>query len=156
MEKENLECRKKAMSLLNYRDRTEWELRDKLLAGGFEEDEIEDAVEYVRSFHYIDDLRFAKRFVELHREDRSEKRLRQDLKRKHIPEEYIEIAFEEMFTDDSAAIRREIKKRLSAWDDLTEISEKERRKIAMSLYRKGYQTSDIFREMEYLLKIDGN
>ena len=148
MENENLACRKKAMSLLNYRDRSEWELRDRLGSAGFNEEEIEDAVEYVRSFHYIDDLRFATGFIESHRESRSMKRIRQDLKNKHIPEEYIEIALEETAADDSSALRREIKKRLGESRELSELSEKERKKIAMSLYRKGFQTSDIFREMD--------
>ena len=136
------------MNLLNYRDRSEWELRDKLADSGFSEDEIEDAVEYVRSFHYIDDLRFAKRFLEIHQENRSERRLRQDLKGKHISEENIEIAFEEVFRGDADTIRHELRKRLGNCTDVSELSEKERRKIAMSLYRKGYQTEDIFREME--------
>lgn len=151
MESENLACRKKAMNLLNYRDRSEWELRDKLENSGFSAEEIADAVEYVRSFHYIDDLRFAKRFLEIHQENRSERRLRQDLKSKHISEEDIEIAFEEVFRGDGDTIRRELKKRLGTRSDFSELSEKERQKIAMSLYRKGYQTSDIFREMEKLL-----
>ncbi|MBR1744334.1 MAG: regulatory protein RecX [Lachnospiraceae bacterium] len=147
MENENLACRKKAMSLLNHRDRTEWELRDRLSVAGFDTEEVEDAVEYVRSFHYIDDLRFATRFVEAYRERRSIRRIRQDLVNKHIPEEYIEIAFEEAQADDSSAIRREIKKRLSDKAP-SELSEKERQKIAMGLYRKGFQTADIFRELD--------
>lgn len=150
MENENLACRKKAMSLLNYRDRTEWELRDKLMNSGFREEEVDDAMEYVRSFHYIDDLRFAKQFLEIYQEKRSEKRLRQDLNRKHISEEYIEIAFEEVYTGDLTAIRREIEKRMGSRGGLSELSEKERQKLAMSLYRKGYRTSDIFRELDRL------
>lgn len=148
MENDNLGCRKKAMNLLNYRDRSEWELRDKLGNSGFSEEEVEDAVEYVRSFHYIDDLRFAKHFIEIHQENRSERRLRQELKNKHISEEFIEIAFEEVFSGETEAIRREITKRLGTHTEVSELSEKERQKLVAGLYRKGYRTSDIFRELE--------
>ena len=37
MQDESLEAKKKAMSLLKYMDRTEWQLRDKLSLKGFSE-----------------------------------------------------------------------------------------------------------------------
>ena len=52
MQDESLEAKKKAMSLLKYMDRTEWQLRDKLSLKGFSEGAIEEAIEYVKSFHY--------------------------------------------------------------------------------------------------------
>ena len=55
MQDESLEAKKKAMSLLKYMDRTEWQLRDKLSLKGFSEGAIEEAIEYVKSFHYLDD-----------------------------------------------------------------------------------------------------
>ena len=147
MEEKLLACRKKALSLLKYRDRTEWELVTRLEDQEFTEEEIEDAVAYVRSFHYIDDLRYAKRFAEMHSESRSVKRIRQDLQKKHISAEYIELALEEIAFDDSAALRKELKKRMKGRQEL---ADEEKQKIAAGLYRKGFRTSDIFREMDAL------
>ena len=87
MQDESLEAKKKAMSLLKYMDRTEWQLRDKLSLKGFSEGAIEEAIEYVKSFHYLDDYRYAVHFVEFHHEPRSRQRLRQDLYQRHGPEE---------------------------------------------------------------------
>ena len=63
MQDESLEAKKKAMSLLKYMDRTEWQLRDKLSLKGFSEEAIEEAIEYVKSFHYLDDYRYAVHFL---------------------------------------------------------------------------------------------
>lgn len=41
---ELLRAQKKAMSLLGYNDRTEWELMDKLLKAGFSEEAVNGAI----------------------------------------------------------------------------------------------------------------
>ena len=68
MEDEKLKATKKAMGLLQHMDRTEWELRSKLEQAGFSEEAVEAAIQYVAGYHYIDDKRYAKRFVEIYRE----------------------------------------------------------------------------------------
>ena len=105
-----LACRKKAMALLLHNDRTKWELCDKLKRAGFEEDAVEDAVAYVESYHYLDDFRYAVRFAEIYCESRSIQRIRQDLKKRHVPEEYIEDALGQIDYDDSRALAKEIHK----------------------------------------------
>lgn len=144
MEEEFLRGRKKAMSLLNHSDRTKWELQDRMERAGFSQEVIADAIAYVEGFHYIDDLRYAKRFAEIYRETRSIRRIRQDLKKRHVPEEYIEIALEEIHYDDSSALARELGK---LWVDGRELSYGEKQKIAAKLYRKGFRTEDIFQAM---------
>lgn len=139
---ELLRARKKAMSLLNYNDRTEWELMDKLFSAGFSEEAVKDATEYVKSFHYIDDERYAIRFAQIYHKSRSQKRIWQDLTKKHVPEKYITTALESIEGGDSEAINKEIHKILKN-RDLEELSYDERQKIAAKLYRKGFSVSDI-------------
>lgn len=146
-EKGFLNARKKAMSLLQHKDRTEWELTDRLLQAGFSEEETEDAVEYVRSFHYIDDERYALRFVEIYHTSRSIKRLKQDLYKRHVPQEYIDAALEQISWDDSEALEKECSKLLrqknvSGGDEL---SYEDRQKIMAKLYRRGFRIEDINR-----------
>ena len=74
-EEELLRAKKKAMSLLNYNDRTEWELMDRLSGAGFSEEAVNGAMEYVKSFHYIDDERYAMRFASIYCQSRSQKRI---------------------------------------------------------------------------------
>ena len=140
MEEEVLRAKKKAMALLQHNDRTEWQLRDKLARSGFSEEAVDEAVEYVRSFHYIDDERYAVRFVEIYHETRSIKRLRQDLYKRHVPDEYIETAIENIDNDDSAALNREFER---IGQKLADMSYDEKQKVAAKLYRKGFRMEDI-------------
>lgn len=141
------QARKRAMALLQHMDRTEWELRDKLQQRGFSEAAVEDAVEYVRSFHYIDDLRYAIRFVEIYHQQRSMQRLRQDLSRRHVPEEYIEAALDTLEEEDAPALAEAMRKLLKG-KELSRLDYQEREKLMAKLYRKGFRVSDIRKMME--------
>lgn len=145
MQDELLEAKKKAMSLLKYMDRTEWQLRDKLAAKGFSEEAVEGAVDYVKSFHYLDDYRYAVHFVELHYEQRSRQRMRQDLYQRHVPEEYIDLALESICENDDVALQEALRKITKGE---TEYSYEEKQKIAGKLYRKGFRLGDIKRVLD--------
>ena len=145
MQDELLEAKKKAMSLLKYMDRTEWQLRDKLAAKGFSEEAVEGAVDYVKSFHYLDDYRYAVHFVELHYEQRSRQRMRQDLYQRHVPEEYIDLALESICENDDVALQEALR---NITKGETEYSYEEKQKIAGKLYRKGFRLGDIKRVLD--------
>ena len=149
IEERFLRGRKKSMELLNYKDRTEWELRDKLSQAEFEDTVIEDAVAYVQSFHYIDDERYAVNFVLAHKDSKSIQMMQQELKKRHVAEEFIELAGDNVNGDDSGALRKAIQKllRVSA-SELEQMSYKEKQKLAAKLYRKGFQGEDISRELQ--------
>ena len=148
---EMLRAKEKAMSLLQHNDRTEWQLRDKLTKSGFSENAVNEAVEYVRSFHYIDDERYAIRFVEIYHESRSIKRLRQDLYKRHVSEELIELAIENIDNDDSAALSRELDR---IRDKAGAMTYEEQQKIAARLYRKGFRMSDIMNGLKNIADDD--
>ena len=145
MQDELLEAKKKAMSLLKYMDRTEWQLRDKLAAKGFSEEAVEGVVDYVKSFHYLDDYRYAVHFVELHYEQRSRQRMRQDLYQRYVPEEYIDLALESICENDDVALQEALRKITKGE---TEYSYEEKQKIAGKLYRKGFRLGDIKRVLD--------
>lgn len=145
MQDELLEAKKKAMSLLKYMDRTEWQLRDKLAAKGFSEEAVDGAIDYVKSFHYLDDYRYAVHFVEIHQEQRSRQRMRQDLYQKHVPEEYIDLALESVCENDDVALQNALRKITKGE---TEFSYEEKQKIAGKLYRKGFRLGDIKRMLD--------
>lgn len=140
-----LKGKKKAMALLSHKDRTKWELTDKMKQAGFDEEVIEDAIAYVESFHYVDDLRYAIRYAEIYSDSRSIKRIRQDLEKRHVPEEYIETALEGIHMDDSRALQKALEKLLKGREAAGDFSYEEKQKIAAKLYRKGFRTEDIFR-----------
>lgn len=153
MEEEILRAKKKAMSLLQHVDRTEWELRSKLEKAGFAEIPVQEALEYVRSFHYIDDKRYAHRFVEIYCETRSIQRIRQDLQKKHVPEEWITLALEEIEYDDSRALKKAMHKILTGTEGT--LSYEEKQKITAKLYRKGFRVDQIISQLEKWEKSNG-
>lgn len=149
-----LRGRKKAMSLLNHNDRTTWELQDRMERAGFDEEVIADAIAYVRSFHYLDDLRYAIRFAEIYSESRSIQRIRQDLQKRHVSEEHITAALENIAWDDSAALKKELGRLLRSRREEEPLSYEEKQKLAAKLYRKGFRTDAIFRELDKVAVTD--
>ena len=83
----------RAMNLLKTREYTVKQLQDKLKMGGYPENVIEEALAYVASFHYTDDLRYAVSFIEGHSDNRSRRRIEQDLLRRGIDRSTLEKAW---------------------------------------------------------------
>ena len=54
----------RAMHLLTKMDYTEMELRQKLLQGGYMDSAVVSAIDYVKSYHYIDDERYVKKYMQ--------------------------------------------------------------------------------------------
>ena len=52
--------------------------------------------------------------------------------------------------DDSGALTKELNKLLKGRELSEDISYEEKQKIAAKLYRKGFQTDDIIRELDHL------
>ena len=88
------EARLKAMRLLTARDYTEQGLKDKLARGGYSEDAIEDALSYVKSFGYIDDLRYAENYMRCSNGVRSRREAERKLLAKGVSPELIREAME--------------------------------------------------------------
>ena len=140
---------KRAMHLLEKQDRTEYQLREKLRQNEYPKEAIEQAITYVKGYHYIDDLRYACSYVRYQKEKKSNRRLQQDLQKKGVAKELIEQAlFEEGNEDETDAIRRLLEKKGYTPD----MSREQANKIYQFLLRRGYKSSDILYVMrsEYL------
>ena len=138
-------ARKKAMQLLERMDRTEQNLRRKLAEKEFTEEEIEDAVSYVKGFHYLDDMRYARNYVCFHGANKSRTRLYQDLIQKGVEKEMAKEAIGEAYEgDEDAQIRRLLEKK--HYDP--EMDRKEKQRIYAFLMRRGFPASKILRAME--------
>lgn len=135
----------KAMHLLEQMDRTEAELYSKLKDSGYPEDAISAAIEYVRSYHYIDDERYARNYVRCHQENKSVRRMTMDLRNKGVPDHLIQLALEEENeTDPMAQIRRLLEKK--KFDLLNEDRKKARKELARAyrfLGSRGFDAIDI-------------
>ncbi len=135
-------ARLRALHLLEDMDRTELGLREKMKQGLYPEEAITAAIEYVKSFHYIDDLRYAKHFIESKKTAKSRREIYALLCRKGVAAGNIELAFEEVYEEEGeqAAIHQIIKKKKI---NLSYASEAEIQKLYAYLSRKGFRYDDI-------------
>ena len=132
----------RAMHLLETMDRTESGLRDKLKDNGYPDVAIERALDYVKSFGYINDERYALNFINNRKDSKSRREIYALLCRKGIDKEIMDNAFEEVYeeSDDKDAIRRLIIKRHV---DIKNCSDEELNKLYGYLGRKGFAYGDI-------------
>ena len=136
---------KRAMHLLEQQERTEKQLRDKLAQGGYPRQCIEQAITYVKSYHYVDDYRYATVYIRYRQEKESRQKLTQKLMMRGISKDIIMQALEEEFvTDECEQIKELLKKRHYDPDNADEAT---RRKTAQFLMRKGFKSRDVFRVM---------
>ena len=136
--------KKRAMHLLEKRDYSRKELRDKLIKGEYPEEIIEEIFSYLDAFHYLDDLRVAGTFIRNRKEQKSKRELEYLLKQKGISEEDICTAMAENYVTESGesqealAIQKCLQKYHVTEEQIETLSYEEKQKLAAKLYRKGF------------------
>lgn len=141
----------RAMNLLKSREYTRAQLCAKLSQGYYPEPVILQALDYVASFHYIDDLRYAVSYITYHENAKGRRRLEQDLTAKGIDRETIAKAWAEWeaqggVQDERAMIARLLEKK--HYDpECADYREKQR--IYAFLTRKGFPGEQIRKAMQY-------
>lgn len=138
--------KKRALHLLEQMDRTEQQLREKLMACDYPMSCVEDAISYVKSFHYLDDKRYAETFTRYSKEKLSRGQIKQKLMSKGIARDTIEFAIEEEYDADEAEhIRKLLEKKHF---DGSSKDEGEFRRVYNYLLRRGFRSNDILKEMK--------
>lgn len=143
--KDKTRAKKRVLHLLESSQKSEKQLRDKLKEGGYEPDVIDEAIDYAKSYHYIDDERFARDFVRLSCHNKSRIRLKQDLSQKGIDKDIIDIAIEEEYVVDEVELLKDLLRKRH-FDSEADYAEKQ--KHFRYLASKGYSTSVIRRAMD--------
>ena len=139
-------AKKRAMHLLEQMDRTEQQLRQKLMASEYPQECIEEAIAYVKSFHYLDDERYAQVYVRYRQEKMSRGKLRQKLLAKGVAGNIIDRVLEEEYEGDELCQIRSILQKKKFYD--TERSDREFQRVYQYLMRRGFCSSDILRCMK--------
>ena len=135
----------RCMNLLKSREYTTEQLKTKLRQGQYPEEIIAQAIDYVASFHYIDDLRYATDYITAHESTRSRNRIEQDLYRKGLSHTTIVQAFTEWQSqggtqDDQSMIQALLTKK--NYDPAT-ADYKAQQKMYAYLLRKGHTSAQI-------------
>ena len=139
-------AKKRAMHLLEKTDRTEKNLRDKLKQNGYPEELIDMAVNYVKEYHYIDDLRYAKNYVRYRQQQKSAGRLKLDLMQRGVAKDLIEEALEEEFLQNEFAMIRQILEKKGYRSGTQDKGEQ--RRMYQYLLRRGYKNNDILHALK--------
>lgn len=131
----------RAMHLLTKMDRTEKELYEKLKNDGHPACVIEAAVAYVKSYGYIDDRQYARKYIESQKEKKGFRRIAMELSHKGISRELIAEAAEEAALPEAREQIRELVRKKKKEERL---SEKEKLRLYGFLARRGFSSSDIW------------
>lgn len=139
----------RAMHLLEKMDRTRAELKKKLEQSGYPTKAVEEALKYVESFHYIDDVWYAARYIEFQKSKKGKARLKMELLQKGISAEIVARALEE--AEEQMDAKETIRKMLqSKRKGEGAMEEKEKQRLYGFFMRKGFSSSEIlsvFREI---------
>ncbi len=138
----------RAMNLLQNKDYTEKQLRDKLSEGLYPQDITDEAIEYVKSYHYLDDERFARDYITYHMSTRSKMRIIQDLVQKGISKDSVIPILEELYEEenensDGDIEQEQIVKLLDKKNYSPDMDYKDKQKIMAFLLRRGYSMDSI-------------
>ena len=144
-----LKGKKRALRLLERKDYSRKELIDKLKKDGYTENLVTQIIEYVDSYHYLDDSRVAGSYIRGRMEVKSKREIEYMLKQKGISEEDIDLAMSENYKNEEGipqeevAICRFLQKFHVDEESVLELSYEEKQKIAAKLYRKGFDLEKI-------------
>lgn len=139
-------AKKRALHLLEQMDRTEKQLRDKLLANEYPQSCIDGAIAYVKGFHYLDDSRYASNYVRFSQEKMSRVQMKQKLMQKGIASSVIADAIEEEYVaDETEQIMALLRKRKFVPE---KADEKEFQRTYQYVMRRGFKSSDILKAMK--------
>jgi len=136
-----------ALRLLTGRDLSRYELRQRLLQRGFDEDQIEDALRRCSDFGYLDDRRYAINLAQqLATSGRAVgQRARLELQRRGLTEVLIEeaLAAAEQQTDQETLLRELLQRRWPEYNDNT-VDERQKRRIIAWFQRRGFPLARVF------------
>ena len=140
----------RGMALLTKKPYTEKQLRDKYAQGEYPESAVNEAIDYLKGYGYIDDVKYCLDFFETYRNQRSLMRMKNDLSGKGISSSDLKkaiSAFEESEdggVDEEAQIIKFLSKKHFNPEECTY---EEKQKLMASLMRKGYSFDAIEKSM---------
>lgn len=142
-------AKKRALGLLQKKDYTEGELREKLKKSGNDAVSLDAALQFVLSHGYVDDMQYARDYISSKKGKKSFRKIQTELVRKGISSRLIALAFEEAGEQKEEDIRPLVERYLRKFP---EWNEETMQKTCASFYRKGYAVRQIRQVMEGLQK----
>lgn len=144
-------AKQRALRMLAARDRSEYEIKTRLIQLGFDENAAEGAVLQLKSIGYINDRLFASKFISdrLKLKPQSKKALVYELEKKGISPDIIEEVMNEFELDESLIAYRLAKRKYGKYD-VTD--PKIQRRIASFLAHKGFSYDMVKNILEQMIE----
>ena len=139
-------AKKRCLNLLQKRPYTESKLRQKLEEGFYSGEAIEEAINYVKSFRYIDDYEYACQYIFYHKSGESRRKMEEKLISKGVTKEILLKAFHDSYWEEEEQdLELELAKKLLEKKkyDAQSTDRKEKQKIYAFLVRNGISSSTI-------------
>lgn len=149
-------CRMRAMNLLKERAYTSYSLKKKLSEGGYPESICEDALAYVTSYGYVNDLKYAMDYIKEKEASNTTREIEQKLLTKGISSKLFEEALRllgeerEEYGEESHQGYEEdlIRKTLAKRHFTGEEAYEDRQKILAYFYRRGFDIDLVRKVMD--------
>ena len=93
-------AKKRCLNLLEKKNYTEYKLREKLKEGLYPSEIEEEAIAYVKSFHYIDEYRYACDYIFYHKDTVTKKKIEEKLRLKGIEQDILHRAFSDSYDEE--------------------------------------------------------
>lgn len=132
--------RERILYLITDYDRSEQNIRQKISMAGYRGSFVDDAIDSLKEYGYIDDLRFARYYAESMRDTkgRSAFAISRSLYEKGISRDVIDTVMGELDIDEDAQILKALSSKGYNEDNIRQIDDKERQKLISFLMRKGF------------------
>lgn len=134
-----------AIYYLTFKDRSSYELTNKLKEKGYSEEQILETMDKLSYYGYIDDEHYALSYIKSNCNHKGEKKIKMELSNKGIHRDIIEEQFAEVDFDEENAIDASFKKRFMD-SDLQD--EKQKNRIISYYMRRGYRFENIKKVVE--------
>lgn len=132
--------RERILYLIADYDRSEQNIRQKISMAGYRGSFVDDAIDSLKEYGYIDDLRFARYYAESMRDTkgRSAFAISRSLYEKGISRDVIDTVMGELDIDEETQILKALSSKGYNEDNIRQIDDKERQKLISFLMRKGF------------------
>lgn len=136
-------CKERCLYLLEHSEKTEARLREKLRRSGkYTEDILDEAMDFLKRYGYLDDRRFAERLLQSYAGQKSIREIEQKLYQRGVSSADIRAVLADFRENEVqaeeaelAAVQKALRKKCR---NSKELSIEEKRKIGAALLRKGF------------------
>ena len=139
-------AKKRSLMLLQKKDYTEMELRRKLQEGEYPQSAIDDAIDYVKSFHYIDDERYCRAYINCYSSKWSKQQITTKLLAKGIDKRLTHAVYDKLLQDgqldcNEEELIRDILRKRHYDQNVSDV--RQRQKLYQHLLYKGFSMEQI-------------